>query len=84
MEKWAHFSPERVKQINNYYEWVTIELFGAISEEIKFYTANLGLTMITTSLLKQTFSDSSGNVVEPLVMHEIKFDRSQRSKITIH
>ena len=52
MDKWAHFSPQRVKQINNYYEWVNIELFGAIGEEITFYTANLGLTLITFSLLK--------------------------------
>ena len=35
-DKWVHFSKERIKQINNYIEYTTIELFGAIGEEITF------------------------------------------------
>ena len=41
-DKWAHFSPQRIKHINNYYEWATIELTGAIGEKITFYTGVLG------------------------------------------
>ena len=42
IDKWAHLSPQRVKQINNYHHWATIELFGAIGEQITFFTCKLG------------------------------------------
>ncbi|CAG5103218.1 Oidioi.mRNA.OKI2018_I69.chr1.g671.t1.cds [Oikopleura dioica] len=38
MGKWSYLSPQRIKQINDYGSFLTIELFGAIGEEIEFTT----------------------------------------------